>query len=119
MRAPRVLSWALALLFALPAGTAGAEGFLAACDDLPLPPGLTEVAGSGVSFDTPQGRIVEAYARGALRPEAVLDFYAGTLPQLGWSRESATRYRRESEVLSLDPAAEGRGTLVHFTISPE
>ena len=60
-------------------------GFIAEIDDLPLMPGLAEVEGAGVVFDKPSGRIVEAYARGAVTREAVASFYRDTLPQLGWS----------------------------------
>jgi hypothetical protein len=101
------------------AGPAWAEGFLGVYEDLPLAPGLTEVQGSGLSFDSPAGRIIEGYAKGPVKAGDVLKFYAATLPQLGWTRESDTQYRREAEVLKLDTQAEGRALVVHFTISPE
>lgn len=100
-------------------GPAFAQGFLAAYEDLPLAPGLAEVAGSGLVFDSPGGRIVEAYAKGQSSSAEVLGFYASTLPQLGWTRESDVLYRRDAELLRLDTSAEGRALVVHFTISPE
>jgi len=118
MRSFRHLIATLAIL-AASALPAAAEGFLSACEDLPLAPGLWEVAGSGVAFDSPAGRIVEAYAKGAVDAALVLRFYSGTLPQLGWTREADTRFRREAEVLRLDTAADGPALVVHFTISPE
>jgi hypothetical protein len=118
MARTRILALALVLALAA-AAPAAAEGFLAAYEDLPLAPGLTEVAGSGMSFDSPGGRIVEAYAQGKAKPADILRFYATTLPQLGWSRESDTLYRREAEVLRLDPTTEGRGVLLRIAISPE
>ncbi len=99
--------------------SARAEGFLGVYEDLPLAPGLTEVEGSGLAFDSPGGRIVEGYAKGAAKAADVLKFYAATLPQLGWTRESDTLYRREAEVLKLSTEADGRALVVHFTISPE
>ena len=109
---------ALSLVAVLP--SAGrAAGFLSVCDDLPLPPGLAEVAGSGLAFDSPTGRIVEAYAEGKGSPEQVLRFYAATLPQLGWTREDDTRFRRDAEVLRLDAQSQGPAVVVHFTVSPE
>lgn len=118
MRIPRILLGALALV-AAGLGSAYAQGFLAAYEDLPLAPGLTELAGSGLAFDSPGGRIVEAYARGQTVAAEVLKFYATTLPQLGWTRESDTLYRRDAERLKLDTSPEGRALVVHFTISPE
>ncbi len=115
----RIRHFVTALVLTLAALPAWAEGFLAAYEDLPLAPGLTEVAGAGVSFDSPAGRIVEAYGHGAVKVADILKFYAATLPQLGWTRESDTRYRREAEVLRLDPVAERQGLTVRFTVSPE
>jgi hypothetical protein len=118
MRITRPLLCAAILALGLVA-RAHAEGFLSEYEDLPLAPGLDEVAGSGLSFDSPAGRIVESYAKGTVREAEVLKFYAATLPQLGWTRESDSVYRRESEVLRLDAEAQGRTLMVHFTISPE
>jgi hypothetical protein len=107
------------VIAALAAGPAAAEGFLSAYEDLPLAPGLTEEAGTGLAFDSAAGRIVEAVAHGAVKPADVLKFYAATLPQLGWARDSDTKYRRETEVLRLEASPEGRGVAVRFHVSPE
>jgi hypothetical protein len=98
---------------------AAAEGFLGVYEDLPLAPGLTEMQSDGLTFDSPGGRIVEGYAKGAVKAADILKFYATTLPQLGWTRETDTLYRREAEMLKLDTELEGRALVVHFTISPE
>ncbi|MBI3447264.1 MAG: hypothetical protein HY055_18310 [Magnetospirillum sp.] len=111
-------AFALVLLLCAPA-TARAEAFLSAYEDLPLAPGLSEIPDSGLAFDSPGGRIVEAYAHGAVKPADILKFYSVTLPQLGWTRESDRLYRRESEVLRLDPAPDRHGITVRFAISPE
>lgn len=115
----RHLATAFVLTLALAAGSARAEAFLSAYEDLPLPPGLTEAVGSGVSFDSPSGRIVEAYAHGTAKAADILKFYAATLPQLGWARESDRVYRREAEVLRLEATHDRAGTTLRFTISPE
>jgi hypothetical protein len=107
---------AVLFLFSAPAW---AEGFLTAYEDLPLAPGLAEDTGAALSFDSPGGRIVDALARGAVKPTEVLKFYAATLPQLGWSRESDTVWRREAEVLRIEAGSEGRGSAVRFHVSPE
>jgi hypothetical protein len=115
----RHLVTAFALALILGPGSAWAGPFLAAYEDLPLAPGLMEVEGSGVSFDSPSGRIVEAYAHGAAKPADILKFYAATLPQLGWTRESERLYRRETEVLRLEMIPDRAGTTLRLTISPE
>ena len=119
-RAARALLLALALaaLAAAPGGALAADAFVAGTEDLPLMPGLALVEGAGVVFDTPQGRIVEAYAKGGAKRDAVLDFYAATLPQLGWQALSRTAYRREGETLRLELYPEGRSLTVRFYLSP-
>lgn len=110
---------AVALVFLLSIGAARAEGFLSVYDDLPLPAGLREVPESSLSFDTPGGRIVEAYARGPVPPAAVIRYYAATLPQLGWTVTGEQSFKRDDESLRLDIQTEGRDVVVHFVFAPE
>ena len=79
-------AWGLLTVPALALGAVGGEParFVAGLEDLPLMPGLDAVREAGVWFDTPQGRIVEAYATGPVTRGAIEAFYAETLPQLGW-----------------------------------
>ncbi|HJM49982.1 MAG TPA: hypothetical protein QGF63_09040 [Alphaproteobacteria bacterium] len=120
MMIARTLALAL-LLLALWAAPGGAkERFFASLEDLPLMAGLSEVAELGLVYDKPEGRIVEAYARGRVAPARVLEFYAETLPQLGWTAQSKSQYRRESETLIIrfpQPAGDD-GLLVRFSIAP-
>src|SRR5689334_6805677 len=58
--------------------------FVAGIGDLPLMPGLSPVPEQDVVFDKPAGRIVQAVARGPVKPADVSRFYAETVPQLGW-----------------------------------
>lgn len=119
MRTFSTLCGILALVLLLSFGPARADGFLSVYDDLPLPPGMTEVADSGLSFDTPAGRIVEAYARGPVKAQTITAFYAATLPQLGWTKLADTQYRRDDETLKLDTQNEGKDVVLHFVIAPE
>lgn len=109
------------LLAALAAPLAAAAdwAFLQAIDDLPLAPGLIEQPAAGVTFDTPQGRIVEAVADGATTAEAVTAFYVETLPELGWTRRTALAFAREDELLRLEMQPGGRGLVVRFVLQPE
>src|SRR5687767_6333818 len=99
----------------------GADPFVAGIDDMPLMPGLTQSADRNVVFDAPSGRIVEAYAEGSVERDAVRNFYARTLPQLGWRGQGGDRYVREGETLRLEfPDARGGPgrVLVRFFLSP-
>ena len=117
MRIFRLVLGLLALTAApLPAA---AQGFLSAVEDLPLAPGLIESPEAALTFDTQSGRIVEGAAHGPVTAARVLDFYRTTLPQLGWVPESDTRFRRETEILRLEPVEDGRTLVLRFTLSPE
>ena len=112
------------VLLAVLAGARAGEGgiaFVSGIEDLPLMPGLAEVEETGMVFDTPAGRIVEAFASGRVSRAQVVSFYAATLPQLGWSPADATRFRREGETLELHfpatPGAAGQLT-VRFALKP-
>jgi hypothetical protein len=93
--------------------------FLSRLEDLPLAPGLSEDTAAGLSFDSAGGRIVEAYARGNMTEDQVLQFYKETLPQLGWTAESARQYRRSGERLRLELTSGGPGVTVHYSLSPQ
>ncbi|MEQ8816649.1 MAG: hypothetical protein RLO51_18000 [Thalassobaculum sp.] len=95
-----------------------ADAFVDGFEDLPLMPGLRNVPAASVSFDAAVGRIVVAFAEGAVRMPAVRAFYTETLPQLGWKPEGADRWLREGEVLTLDTVVEGNGLVVRFELAP-
>jgi hypothetical protein len=95
-------------------------GDLAGITDLPLAPGRVEIADAGTSFDTGQGRIVEAHALGSGNAAAVRAFYDETLPQLGWSPAGALVWRREGEALTLDLRQPRPGQVaVRFSLVPQ
>lgn len=93
--------------------------FLSNLDDIPLMPGLAERKDLAVSFDKPEGRIVEAYAEGSLTPAAVSKFYASTLPQLGWRSQGNNRFAREGEELILNFTTAANKLTVQFSLSPK
>ena len=130
MQARRDMTWAAVAALAVAIGLVpssfrqapSAGEFLTAIEDLPLMPGLAEDHGAGLAFDKPGGRVVEAFAFGAVDRAAVLRFYAETLPGLGW-RVSATprtdkSWRREDEALDLDIVGEGPPLIVRFYLTP-
>ncbi len=113
-----VASWLLA-------GAAGRaeEGFLTVADDLPLIAGLVENVQAGMLYDKPSGRIVEAYASGALSAYDVVRFYASTMPELGWRRQGAVatndlQFEREGERLTIEVRELAGGVTVRFFLAP-
>lgn len=94
------------------------DAFLPAFGDLPLMEGLSPVPDSETVFDTPTGRIVEAYAAGAVSRDRAERFYATTLPQLGWRRQKAHVFRREEETLTIEFKKKGKTLTVRFMLAP-
>jgi hypothetical protein len=108
----------LLLPLVLAAAASRAAEFVSGTEDLPLMPGLEPIDGALV-FDKPEGRIVEAQARGKLARAKVRDFYDATLPQLGWSAAGVNAWRREGEMLRLDYRGRDGDLTVGFTLSPQ
>ena len=116
----RCLFLVILLLMPLRAPTASEDAaYLAGVADLPLMPGLRELADAGIVFDKPSGRIVEAYAAGIVSAADVLAFYRETLPELGWQAEDDHHFRREGERLELELLKGGEVLTVHFTLAPD
>jgi hypothetical protein len=105
----------IAVLSALPAR---AQQFVPGTEDVPLMKELAPVKDSDIVFDKPEGRIIEASARGKVTKAAVRSFYASTLPQLGW-KVSGESWTRETETLHLDFAGRDGDLWVIFTLLPK
>ena len=110
---------AFVILLVLFAPLARAADFVAGTEDVPLMQGLVPVEGKSLAFDKPEGRIVEAEARGKLARANVREFYDATLPQLGWSASGQDAWRREDEMLRLDFRGRDGDLTVGFTLSPQ
>lgn len=118
-----LVAWALTTA----APVLAADKFVSGINDLPLMTGLAPLAGQNVVFDAPGGRVVEAWAEGAVTRGSVLEFYGSTLPQLGWTSSAPDLFRRDGETLRLEfppaaphgatPAAAGT-LLIRFYLSP-
>lgn len=113
--------WIAALLLCLCCAPAAfAVEYLAAASDLPLADGLKEQTEKSTVFDTPMGRIVNAYATGATTAARIYDFYDATLPQLGWEKQASGSYRRARDTLKIDVWGPDAGPVnVSFTLSSE
>ena len=114
-----VLAMAVVFGFAFPAWAQEAGRYFSALPDLPVMPALEEVPEAGVSFDKPEGRIVEVYAEGSAGADEVLRFYHQTLPQLGWEASGRNSFRREGEILALDVKSDGDRLTLRCSLRPE
>lgn len=87
----------------LAAAPAHATEFLKAIEDVPLVAGLTESA-EPVIFESDQGRVIRTQAEGHVSATRISEFYAASLPGLGWKRTDdadALAFARENEVLRI------------------
>lgn len=109
---------ALAVILCVRAPAEADGRFVDGIDDLPLMPGLESVPAASTAFDALAGRIVVAFAEGAVAMEDVRAFYDATLPQLGWERLEADRWVRAGEELNLDAVVERGGLVVRFELVP-
>ncbi len=111
---------------AFPPALMAASGVLnvAGIEGLPVMPGLREKPDERVVFDTPGGRIIEAFAVGQVKTTEVSSFYQATLAQLGWRRIGELIFEREGEMLTIDfPGKAGSAgskpsLTVRFTVRP-
>jgi hypothetical protein len=117
MRIPIIIIAAVAgFMLASPPGRA--EVFLAGFEDVPVMPGIAVDEGAAVAFDTPAGRIVEAYAAGPVTRDAVRRYYQAALPQLGWSRTGELSFRRDGEALTVELLNSAPTLTIRFRLAP-
>ena len=108
--------------FSFSGGAAAESVFMSGLKPLPLMDGLKQSEDAALSFDSPGGRIVEAYAQSEkIEKQKVMEFYDKTLPQLGWSRlkkktpASSFSYAREGEELTIS-VDDGTPATVRFEL---
>lgn len=119
----RLILIALFWTFSLPAAAENSR-FLSALSDIPLMPGLYELAEETVIFDKPEGRIVESSAASETKNiNEIKDFYDSALPQLGWTRgtpslEGDLVYFRQDETLRLRIGVRSGVNVIEFMVFP-
>ena len=109
----------IALAAFLTVSSALASQFVTGFEDVPVMPGIAVDENSAVAFDSPGGRIVQAYASGNVTRDAVRRFYQTALPQLGWTRTGALEFEREGERLTIELlGVAGDAVTAHFVLRP-
>ena len=100
--------------------------------DLPLLEGLSENRDGAMLFDSPDGRIINAQAAGAIDGARIFEYYKVVLPSLGWKVamdqgsdlpcEEAASYclsaTREEEGLLLSIHENGGRSKINYALSP-
>jgi hypothetical protein len=116
------LALAALLVVGAPMSASAAEpAYLGEVDDMPLPAGFVEDRQAGMVFDKPEGRIVDAVARGSGARADIVAFYREALPGLGWNAEGSAgelRWHRDGEALRIEIAGSGATVTVRFHIAP-
>ena len=106
--------WSMIIL----AGTATADtpqqGWVG---DLPIMQGMAIEPQLGFAFDSPEGRIVQVFATGALENASVISYYNAALAGLGWAGADG-RWQRDGEVLVISQVEMASGRLWRIRLSP-
>lgn len=101
------------------AGEASSITFVPGTEDVPLMAGLIPLREGGLVFDKPEGRIVQAMAKGMVTRAAVRRFYRASLAELGWVPVGPNQWSREGERLKVDFRGHDGDLTIAFTLSPE
>ncbi|MFP4312951.1 MAG: hypothetical protein ACLFR0_01380 [Alphaproteobacteria bacterium] len=89
--------------------------FLEALPDVPRMDGMREMEDFILVFDKPEGRIIETLVHTEnISVQEIKNYYAQTLPQLGWHKTESDEFVREEEKLSMHYEKD----FVKITVSP-
>jgi hypothetical protein len=88
-------------------------------EDLPVYAGFVVNKDGNISYDSVDGRIIEAsFYSPKASINAVRKFYNDTLPQLGWSKKDNV-YERDGETLKVSIFQKSGNTLLTLSIRPK
>ena len=95
------------------------QHYVPGTEDLPVYDGFNLIESGNVAYDSESGRIIDAtYSGGVVREQDVLDFYAQTMPQLGWKKNKLHAYIRDGEKLKISITQKNGVMYLTFTIRP-
>lgn len=88
--------------------------------DVPLLAGMKELEDQSVLFDKAEGRVIESVVlAGGNDARTVENFYAKTLPALGWEKAAPDRFLRNDEQLIVKWDKVSGEPVVRFAVSPK
>ena len=97
--------------------TAFAQDFIAGTEDIPLMDNMVIEDSETVSFDTPDGQILNLTGYTKAPQSQVKKFYNNTLKTLGWIPKKDNTYTRDKDELSLTFIPTKKGTHVNFQLT--
>ena len=101
-----------ALLGCLLAATAYAQSFVPFLPDIPVPDGA--YSESLLDFDTEDTHLEQVMIYSPLSVDKTWQFYADTLPQLGWQANGPSRFVKDEDTLALEviESKDGKGVFL-------
>lgn len=95
------------------------QKYVPGTEDLPVYSGFQAIDSKNVVYDSESGRIVDAsYFQRDITIQDVRDFYAETLPQLGWHKNKSAQYVRDGEILKVSVSEKKGVVFLKFNIRP-
>ena len=95
------------------------QAYFTVLSDIPLMPGMVEVADQSFIFDKAEGRVVETVGFLSVSDtERTIKFYETALAQLGWNPLKTGVFKRNNEQLVVRAEKVAQGQLVRFQLSP-
>lgn len=97
------------------------EFFIDILGDVPLYEGISVDYDSLLIFDKPDGRYIEllAYIKQGVSSAQIEQFYAQSLPMLGWKNMGNRAFLRQNERLKINFHESDSTRFVRFEVSPE
>jgi hypothetical protein len=97
------------------------EFFIDILGDVPLYEGINVDYDSLLIFDKPDGRYIElvAYIKSGVHAAQIEQFYAQSLPMLGWKNMGNRAFVRQNERLKINFHESDSTRFVRFEVSPE
>ncbi len=121
MRIILILIALIVFLAVSPQVKASEQVFFTDLPDIPVMQGLFEQTSDQINFGNASGRVVQAFAQGqGLSADKVIQFYAETLPELGWTQSAPGQFYRGDEVLKItsEQLLEG-GIRIQVALAPK
>lgn len=90
--------------------------YIPGTEDVPVMEGILCTQETPSLFDTEKGRVVISKVVSSLKDSEIENFYRQILSNLGWSKLSKNKYKRESQVLDIKIESEKGKTFITFEL---
>ena len=86
--------------------------------DIPIMPELNVEQGLGFAYENTDGRVVTIILSGEAKLVNVIGYYSQALEPLGWEKESAASWTRNTEILKIESTEALSTELIKISIRP-